>query len=65
MYNNKHWLSDVITGAGIGIASTKLSVLIFDKMAARHKQKHQKNQHSIFLPAYQNKQFRMHWINNF
>jgi len=65
MYNNKHWISDVIIGAGIGIASTKLSVLIFDEMAARHKQKHQKNQHSIFLPAYQNKQFCINWIKRF
>lgn len=26
--NNKHWLSDVITGAGIGIASVELSYLL-------------------------------------
>lgn len=62
MYNNKHWISDVLAGAGIGIASTKLSVFIFDEMAARFKQKHQKNQHSIFLPSYQNKQICMNWI---
>ena len=65
MYNNKHWISDVITGAGIGIASTKLSVLIFDELAYRFKQKHRKNKHSIFLPTYQNNQICMHWINNF
>ena len=65
MYKNKHWLSDVITGAGIGIASTKLSVLIFDEMAARFKQKNQKNHHSIFLPTYQNKQICMNWIKRF
>lgn len=29
MYNNKHWLSDVIAGAGVGIASTKLAYLIY------------------------------------
>ena len=29
MYNNKHWLSDVVTGAGFGIASTKLAYLIY------------------------------------
>jgi len=65
MYNNKHWISDVLAGAGIGIASTKLSVLIFDEMAARYKQKHQKNQQSIFLPAYQNKQICINWIKRF
>lgn len=65
MYNNKHWISDVLAGAGIGIASTKLSVFIFDEMAARFKQKNQKNQHSIFLPSYQNKQICMYWIKRF
>lgn len=29
MYNNKHWLSDVVAGAGFGIASTKISYLIY------------------------------------
>lgn len=29
LYNNKHWLSDVVAGAGVGIASTKLAYLIY------------------------------------
>lgn len=29
LYNNKHWVSDVIAGAGFGILSTKLSYLIY------------------------------------
>lgn len=32
MYNNKHWLSDVVTGAGIGILSTKLTYLAYPKL---------------------------------
>lgn len=32
MYNNKHWLSDVVAGAGFGILSTKLSYLIYPKL---------------------------------
>lgn len=32
MYNNKHWLSDVIAGAGVGIASTKLAYLIYPSL---------------------------------
>lgn len=35
MYNNRHWLTDVITGAGIGILSTKASYWIWGKMKAR------------------------------
>lgn len=29
MYNNKHWLSDVVAGAGIGILSAKAAYLIY------------------------------------
>ncbi|UKT64886.1 phosphatase PAP2 family protein [Pedobacter mucosus] len=29
MYNNKHWFSDVVAGAGFGIASTKIAYLIY------------------------------------
>lgn len=28
MYNNRHWLSDVVAGAGIGIMSTKIAYLV-------------------------------------
>ncbi len=28
MYNNRHWLTDVITGAGIGMLSTKIACLV-------------------------------------
>lgn len=29
MYNNRHWLTDVVAGAGIGILSTKISYWIY------------------------------------
>ncbi|MEP7144401.1 MAG: phosphatase PAP2 family protein [Ferruginibacter sp.] len=29
MYNNKHWLSDIVAGAGFGIISTKLAYWIY------------------------------------
>ncbi|WP_412468353.1 phosphatase PAP2 family protein [Pedobacter sp. KLB.chiD] len=29
MYNNKHWFSDVVAGAGFGIAATKISYLVY------------------------------------
>lgn len=29
MYNNKHWFSDVVAGAGFGIASTKIAYLVY------------------------------------
>jgi membrane-associated phospholipid phosphatase len=32
MYNNKHWFSDVMAGAGIGILSTRISYWLYPKM---------------------------------
>ena len=32
MYNNKHWFSDVVAGAGIGILSTRLTYWIYPKV---------------------------------
>ena len=29
LYNNRHWVSDVVAGAGLGIASTKVAYLIY------------------------------------
>jgi membrane-associated phospholipid phosphatase len=36
MYNNKHWFSDVVAGAGFGIASTTLSYIIYDRVLKKH-----------------------------
>ncbi|MBS1598890.1 MAG: phosphatase PAP2 family protein [Bacteroidetes bacterium] len=32
MYNNKHWFSDVVAGAGVGILSTDLSYFLYPKI---------------------------------
>ena len=32
MANNRHWLSDVLTGAGIGILSTELGYYLADRL---------------------------------
>ncbi len=31
MYNDRHWFTDVVAGAGFGILSTKLSYLLYEK----------------------------------
>lgn len=51
MYNNKHWFSDVVAGAGFGIASTKIAYLIYPYM----KQVFTKKKDSKFtlMPYYQ------------
>lgn len=35
VYNDKHWFSDVVAGAGFGILSTKLSYLLHEKLHSR------------------------------
>jgi len=41
MYNNKHWLGDVLTGAVIGIMSTRLSYWVYEKYIQRKKYHYQ------------------------
>ena len=39
MYNKTHYLTEVLAGAGLGILSTKLTYLAFDKVKAHKKRK--------------------------
>jgi membrane-associated phospholipid phosphatase len=32
IYNNKHWLSDIVAGAGLGILSTKIAYWLYAKI---------------------------------
>lgn len=52
MYNNKHWLSDVVAGAGIGIASTRLAYWLYPKI--QHKLFNDKPLKTIAMPSFQN-----------
>lgn len=55
MYNNKHWFSDVMTGAGIGMASTKFAYWLYPKIQrAVFKGKPAK---TLITPTYQNGSF--------
>ncbi len=65
MYNNKHWISDVLAGAGIGIGSTKLALLVFDKIDDHRKFKKHINGNSMILPSYQQNQICINWIKRF
>ncbi len=65
MYNNKHWISDVIAGAGIGIASTRLSYLIYEKVYSHILNKRKSNSNTLLLPTYQNHQLGFNLVKRF
>lgn len=53
VYNNEHWFSDVVGGAGIGILSTKVAYLVYP--ALKDLIGGNKNTHVMIVPSYQNK----------
>ncbi len=63
MYNNKHWLSDVVAGAGVGIASTKLAYWLYPKI--QHKLFKDKLPNTVVMPTYQNGSFGVGMVHNF
>ena len=52
MYNNKHWLGDVIAGAGIGILSTKAAYWIYPII--KRKLFKDNPMSTLIMPRYQN-----------
>jgi hypothetical protein len=51
MYNNRHWLSDVIAGAGFGIAATKIAYLVYPHLRSLLVRQH--GRHYAMVPTYQ------------
>ena len=58
--NNKHWFSDVMVGAGIGILSTNLVYLTH-----QNKYKWDWRKNSALLPNIGNNQYGLLWLKNF
>ncbi|MEQ1797467.1 MAG: phosphatase PAP2 family protein [Lacibacter sp.] len=54
MYNNKHWMSDVVAGAGVGILSVQFVYWVYPKL----KQKFSKNKNgtAMVVPYYHDKE---------
>nr|WP_199083165.1 phosphatase PAP2 family protein [Pedobacter sp. ASV19] len=52
VYNNAHWFSDVVAGAGIGILSTKVAYLVYPPL--KRLLTGQKNLRLSAAPFYQN-----------
>jgi hypothetical protein len=63
IYNNKHWASDVIAGAGVGIASARLAWYlypVFKKVFSRHH-----DLSTIILPTYENSKLGLGLVHAF
>jgi hypothetical protein len=56
MYNNKHWLTDVAMGAGIGILSTKIAYWIYPFLDQKIFKFKNKNTSAMILPYYTGKE---------
>ena len=63
MYNNKHWLNDVIAGAGVGILSTRISYWLYPKIKKTFIGKWKGN--TIVAPTYQNRSLGVGMIHHF
>ena len=50
LYNNKHWVSDVVAGAGFGIISTKVAYWIYPTIKRKIFKK--KNINTVLVPYY-------------
>ncbi len=59
IYNDKHWVSDVIAGAGVGILSTKLVYWVYPHF--RRKEKKDSKTYSLFYPSYSNRALSMNF----
>jgi hypothetical protein len=63
MYNNKHWFSDVVAGAGIGILSTKLAYWLYPKI--QHSLFKDKHPNTVVMPVYKNNTFGVSMVHRF
>lgn len=63
IYNNRHWLSDVVAGAGLGIASTKIAYWLYPKISKKLFKKN--NTNTVLLPSYGNGSFSINYVRYF
>ena len=63
MYNNKHWMSDVVAGAGVGIVSTKLAYWLYPYV--KHALWKDKASGPIVMPTYSNGSVGLSFVRQF
>jgi len=62
--NDKHWVNDVVAGAGFGILSTELAYWLYPKINGLLSSK-PKDVTTMIMPFYQNKGFGIGFVKNF
>jgi membrane-associated phospholipid phosphatase len=55
MYNNRHWLTDVVAGAGIGILSAKAGYWLYPITSKWFTKKNSTNTKTAMIPFYNGK----------
>lgn len=65
IYNNRHWLTDVVAGAGFGILSTKAAYWIVPYLNKTFFKSSSKNTSTLLMPYYDGKQMGCNFIMNF
>jgi membrane-associated phospholipid phosphatase len=53
IYNNAHWFSDVVAGAGFGILSTKAAYLVYPYLRNMFTHSDKSGKSTFFMPTYQ------------
>ena len=64
MYNNRHWLTDVAAGAGIGILSTKIAYWVHP-LIKRTIFKDKDNSTGLVVPFYNGKDYGLGMLMKF
>lgn len=65
MYNNKHWLNDVVVGAGVGILSVRLSYWLYPVIKNAILKGTGTRTNMVIMPTYQNGALGVGLVTNF
>ena len=65
MVNNRHWLTDVVAGAGIGILSTKAAYWLYPSVNKLFAPKNKTNKKTAFIPYYDGSQVGFGFVTSF
>jgi hypothetical protein len=65
MYNDKHWMSDVLAGAGVGIASTRIAYWLYPKMQHLFGKSQHPDVVNVVMPTYDNGAFGLSYVKTF